>query len=429
MDSARIRRELSGSIRLLWARERWLWSGLFAVLAGFAFWVGATGVAMNYGAEFAGQPLSVMAWSATTTAVFAVVTVLWVLVPAAVVTYLVTGYVTNVSGNVHTHYRVDHPFTFVAPFLGLFLAGAGGAVALGTVPAALAGALVAVGLLVLVRTLAYSYRVFSFSVPLVVQAALFASLAVTAVALLVSVATLAGRRAFVEAAATGIAGVVGSTTVADVLTGTTTAGPVTVPTLLGLAAVLPAVLALGYILVQNLVGFLNRSRKPDVPRSRLRTGQRYPDFARPVSQSPDGGAAPTPSSGTATANGGTPSRPDSSSASATAAPADSSETATADDTGSESAGKGSEAESDCEDPADDVSHTRVFTAPDDGGFDADVPNLDDGDDAGDDTAVVGGAGGTPIDSNGYRCPTCADTFGSGTNFAYCPTCGTELQPE
>ena len=45
----------------------------------------------------------------------------------------------------------------------LFAVGAGAAVALGDVPAALAGALVAVGMLTLVRTVAYSYRVFSLS--------------------------------------------------------------------------------------------------------------------------------------------------------------------------------------------------------------------------------------------------------------------------
>jgi hypothetical protein len=437
MDTARIRRELGGSIRLLWAREQWLWGGLFATLAGFVLWVGATGAALNYGAEFAGQPLSVTAWSSTTTVVFATVLVLWVVAPAALVTYLVDSYVTNVSGNVQTHYRVDHPVTLVAPFPVLFAVGAGAAVALGDAPAALAGALVAVGLLTLVRTVAYSYRVFSLSVPLLVHLALFVSLAVTAIALLTGAAIVAGRRAFVEDAAAGVADLLGSGTVADVLVGTTTVGPVTVSTLLGLAAVLPVGLAVGYILFQSLAGVTNRVREPDVPRSQLRTGQRYPQFARPIAEqstveSPSRSTSTSPSAGNGTTNspGSSPDTTtdtaavDSDSASTVGnaqndgAVAD---TATSEDDGTDSADK------------DDVSHTKVFTAPDDGDFDADVPDVEDASGAtgggNEETAVVGSTGGSSDDGNGYRCPTCAESFGSDTNFAYCPTCGTELQPE
>jgi hypothetical protein len=425
MDTARIRRELGGSIRLLWAREQWLWGGVVAVLAGFALWVGATGAALNYGADFAGQPLSVSAWSTTTTVVFATVTVLWVVAPALLVTSLVDRYVTNVSGNVHTHYRVDHPVLLVVPFLLLVVAGVAGAVALGTVPTALAAALLAVGLLVLVRTLAYSYRVFSFSVPILVEAALVVSLAATAVALLVGAATLAGRRTFVENAADGVADLVGSPTVADVLTGTTTAGPVTVSTLLGLAAALPTGLAVVYILVQNAVGLVSRLREPDVPRSQLRTGQRYPDFARPIAEqsAPATSSDPNaPTSPDSPGNGasGSASQGDSSGTSATA----DTETAAAD--GASDAGKSADVG---EESTDDVSHTKVFTAPDDDEFDGAVPGVDDvpGTDGGDEeTAVVGNAGGG---ADGYRCPTCDDHFGPDTDFAYCPTCGTELQSE
>jgi hypothetical protein len=431
MDTARIRRELSGSVRLLWARERWLWSGVVAVLAGFALWVGATGAALNYGAEFAGQPLSVTAWSSTTTVVFATVTVLWIVVPAALVTYLVNSYVTNVSGNVHTHYRVEHPVTLVVPVLVLFAVGAAGGVALGEVPTALAGALVAAGLLLLVRTLAYSYRVFSFSSPFVVWVGLFVSLAVTAVALLVGTATVAGRRAFVEDAAAGVSALLGSGTVADILTGTTTAGPVTVSTLLGLAAVLPAGFALSYILVQILVGLGNRFREPDVPRSQLRTGQRYPGFAHPIAEG--SGRTPTAPDTAASATNGGPSQssndPSRTGSSGPAATADSDLSGDdADDADQLTADTG-----ETDDGVDDVSHTKVFTAPDDG-FDGDVPGVDDAPAQSDDeTAVVGSADSTDRNDDrggdGYRCPTCADSFESDTNFAYCPTCGTELQPE
>ena len=430
MDTARIRRELSGSVRLLWARERWLWSGVVAVLAGFALWVGATGAALNYGAEFAGQPLSVTAWSSTTTVVFATVTVLWIVAPAAVVTYLVNSYVTNVSGNVHTHYRVEHPVTLVVPVLLLFAVGAAGGVVLGDVPAALAGALVAAGLLLLIRTLAYSYRVFSFSSPFVVQAGLFVSLAVTAVALLVGTATVAGRRAFVEDAAAGVSALLGSKTVTDILTGTTTAGPVTVSTLLGLAAVLPAGFALSYILVQTLVGLGNRFREPDVPRSQLRTGQRYPGFAHPIAEG-SGRTPNSPDTGASATNGGATQSSTVTSQTGSSGPASTAESdLSGDDT--VDADQRTDDTDEAEEEADDVSHTKVFTAPDDG-FDGDVPGVDETPAQSDDTAVVGSADSTDHGDDhggdGYRCPTCADSFEPDTNFAYCPTCGTELQPE
>ncbi|MEF8784722.1 MAG: hypothetical protein V5A45_02225 [Haloarculaceae archaeon] len=419
MDTARISRELTDSIRLLWARERWLWSGVLAVLLGYVLWVGATGAALNYGAEFAGVDLSVTAWSSATTAVFATVVVLWVLVPAALVTSLVDNRITNVSGNVHTYYRVEHPFLLVAPTLVLVAVGVGVAVAAGDVPAALAGALVALGLLALIRTVAYSYRVFSFSAPLLVQLCLFVSLAVCAVALLTGAGIVAGRRGFVEAAAAGVGDLLGTGGVVAVVTGTTTVGPVTVSTLLGLAAALPVGFAVGYIFLQSAGGLVSRTRKPDVPRSQLRTGQRYPEFAHPISEQSSGGDAthPTPSEATHEDSDHPSNQPDDTSGSpdpATAAPG-------ATDT-------------------DDVSHTRVFTAPEDGDFDGDVPgvgNVSDTDatadstQSTDETAVVGGGTetGAPSGASGYRCPSCAESFDADTSFAYCPTCGTELRPE
>jgi len=426
MDTARIRRELAGSVRLLWTSERWLWSGVLAVLVGYALWVGATGAALNYGAEFAGVDLSVLNWSSTTTAVFAVVVVIWVLLPAALVTHLVDSYITTVSGNVHTHYRVEHPLTLVAPALALFAVGVGAAVAVGEVPAVLAGALVAVGLLVLLRTIAYSYRVFSFSVPILVKSCLVVSLAVCAVALLTGAGIVAGRRTFVEAAGAGVGDLLGTSGVVEVVTGTTTAGPVTVSTLLGLAAVLPVGFAVGYLLLQSAVGLVSRVRKPDVPRSQLRTGQRYPEFAHPISGAAAGDTA-TSATSEEPADVGTDRQ--SPATTETAEPTPSAEGAVGDET--------------VEDEADDVSHTKVFTAPDDGDFDSGVPGVDDspgadstadatGGESAEETAVVGGETerieGTSL-GDGYRCPTCAESFDADTDFAYCPTCGTELQPE
>ncbi|WP_340101123.1 hypothetical protein [Salinibaculum salinum] len=429
MDTARIRRELTDSIRLLWARERWLWSGVLAVLLGYVLWVGATGAALNYGAEFAGVDLSVTAWSSTTTAVFATVLVLWILVPAAVVTSLVDSRVTNVSGNVHTYYRVEHPVLLVAPMLALVAVGVGAAVAVGDVPAALAGALVAVGLLALIRTVAYSYRVFSFSAPLLVQLCLFVSLAVCSVALLTGAGIVAGRRGFVEAAAAGVGDLLGTGGIVAVVTGTTTVGPVTVSTLLGLTAALPVGFAVGYILLQSAVGLVSRARNPDVPRSQLRTGQRYPEFAHPISEQSSGGdsSRPTPDGETREDIDQRGNQRDD----AAGSPDTDTAVPTATDT-----------TNDTTDDADDVSHTKVFTAPDEGDFDSDVPGVGDvasvdtaadSTQTADETAVVGGGtesrDGSSSDGDGYRCPTCAESFDTDTSFAYCPTCGTELQPE
>lgn len=388
MDLARIRSELTGSLGLLWTAELWLWSGAVAVLAGFGLWVGATGAALNYGAEFAGIDLSVIEWSTATTVVLALVSVLWVLVPAAFVAYLVDGRLTNVSGNVHTHYRVGHPSLLVVPILAVYAILAGVGYALDEVPVALTAALSVVGLVALIRTVAYSYRVFSLSVPLVVQSFLFASLAVTVVALLTGTAAVAGREAFVEAAASGVGDLLGVDGVVAVVTGTTAVGNATVPTLPGLTAVTPAGLAVLYLLVQSLAGLVARLRKPDVPRSELRTGQRYPDFARPVTRTASDGTTadtttPNPSGSTAdnTGQAGT--------VSDNVAASDSGDDATAD-------------------ASDEVSHTKVFTAPDDGDFDADVPG---------------------VDEDALRCPTCRETFDADADFAYCPTCGGRLEPE
>jgi rubrerythrin len=421
---------------LLWSDELWLYSGAVTVLAGFALWVGATGAALRYGADFAGVELSVVEWSSLTTIVLGVVTVLWLLAPAALVTYLVHGRLTNVSGNVHTHYRVQHPSLLVVPVLVLFAIGVGAAVGLGETPTALAGALALVALLAVIRTVAYSYRVFSFSVPLLVYAGLFVSLVVVAVTLLVAAGQAAGRRAFVEAAAGGVGDLLGTSAVEDVLLGSTTAGPLTVSTLLGLTAGLPVGVAAVYIPVQSAFGLVARVRKPDVPRSKLRTGQRYPAFARPISEQAAGGRSANTS-----ASGSTPADTAEAADGGPDASTDSVESAGG-DAGAASADGADEADDEDGDaPIDEASHTRVYTAPDDADFDGAVPGVDEVPDAmpaesssegaaGGETAVTESEAGTDgSDVGGYRCPTCSEAFDADTNFAYCPTCGTELEPE
>jgi len=386
---AHVRRELVASISLLWTDERWLWSGGVAALAGFALWVGVTGAALFYGGAVAGIDLSIAEPSRTGTIAFAAVVVLWTLAPAAVVTLLVDRALKNVSGNVHRHYRFRHPFLLLVPVLALYGLGIVGGVVLGSVPPVLAAGLAAVGLLVLVRTLVYSYRVFSFSAPLLVRTALFFSLAVVAAALLVGAGNAVGREAVVEATARDVAGRFG-TALVPVATGTTTVGGVTVSTLFGLAAVLPVGVALLYVLVQSLVGAVFRLWKPTVPRSSLRTGQRYPEFAQPIAEKTTGQSRET-SMERETSDKAPEEPPDGSTEAVTVADGsvesrdDSDSTGTDDPSGED-------------DDVDDVSHTRVFTAPEDGEFDDD-----------------------------HRCPDCAETFDPDADFAYCPSCGTKVE--
>ncbi len=445
MDFPRIRRELAGSLRLLWTAELWLYGGAVTVLAGFILWVGATGGALAYGADFAGIELSVIEWSSATTVVFGVVAVLWLLAPAALVSYLLSRRLTNVSGNVHTHYRVQHPSLLVAPFVVLYALGIAVAVGLDEVTPALAGALTVVGLLVLIRTIAYSYRVFSLSVPLLLYAGLFLSLILVAVTILVGAGLVAGRRPFVEAAAAGVGDLLGTGVIEDIVLGSRTVGPVTVPTLPALTAGLPVGIAVLYILVQSASGLVARLRKPDVPRSKLRTGQRYPAFAHPISGQSAGDTTTagdtTVSDGAGTADSGVD---ESAVAGAVGNAGAGGEAVEASDSDASGDDAGHETEAD-----DAVSHTRVYTAPDDADFDGTVPGVEDVPDAtpadesggmGPDTELTDEYGETAVadesdettsadDADGYRCPTCDTQFDPDTNFAYCPTCGTELQPE
>jgi len=240
---------------------------------------------------------------------------------------------------------------------------------------------------------------------------------------LTGVGILAGREAFVAAAVDGVGDLLGVGSLAGSLLGPRTVGPVTVPTLPALTSALPAVAALGYVLVQSVFGAVARLREPDAARSNLRTGQRYPAFAHPGSRATGDTTSRSGSTDSATrrdASGGTDSPHDAASPSGS-----SGTTAAASDPGEDT---------DEDETEETVSHTKVFTAPEDGDFDDAVPGVDDVSGADDEETAVVGAGGpggeeTAVSEGGYRCPTCADQFDSDTDFAYCPTCGTELETQ
>lgn len=431
MDTDRLRRELVSTLRLLVTGERRLFGGAIVGLLAYGLWVGTTGGALTYGADVADLSLTVDPWTGTTTAVLAVATVLWVVAPALLATYLLVGELTNVNGNIQQHYRVYYPSVLVLPFLaaaGLVVAVG---VALGSFSGPLLGVLIALSFLVLVRTLVYSYRVFSFAVPRLAQAFAVVAFGVLAVTLLASSVTVAGRSELLTNLASGIDSLAGTTLVADLATGTTDVAGVAVPTLPGLAAGVPVGLAGVYLIVQILVGLVTRARGVTVPRSHLRTGQRYPEFARPTVDSDENPTTPrtttTMSSQSATNASESTGQSDSGTASNDRA-SESEQPATADaatgDTDDEDEGVIEE---------ESVSHTKVFTPPDDGGeFDVDLPESGAGGDA---TRNDGGGTGiereTPVisEGSGYECPSCADTFPEDTEFAYCPTCGSELEPQ
>lgn len=413
MDIARIRSELVASVHLLVTGERRLLGGAVAVAVAYAVWLGASGVVLTSVLGLGSEPASAAAWEATGTGALALGVLLWVVLPAAAATYLVDRAVTNSSGNVHQQYRVTHPFLLVAPFLLLFAIGVGAGIAIGSMSAALLAALSVVGMFALVRTVPASYRMFSFSRPRFVEALLFVALAVDAVALLVSAATLTGRQQVVDAAASGLGGKFGTDVIETVLTDSVVVADLSVPTLLAVTASLPVALSLLYFVLQGGVAVVTRIRSPDVRRGDLRTGQRYPAFAQPTygqstaESSTDeavaanesvatDGSSPAGSTSTASADGSTPS---------------STEEPAPEDTPAEVADAPEKAD-------DDPEKTRVFKPPS-----ADMFEVDETEASGEE-----GASGEE-EATGYVCPSCNDRYGPDASFNYCPTCGSELEAE
>jgi hypothetical protein len=423
MDTARIRREVGASLRLLATGERRLLVGALALVLGYAVWVGATGAALNFGLNVGDQPASVAAWQATSTLVLALLLVFWILIPAGVGTYLTSRALTNANGNIRQQYRVHHPFLLAAPFLAIVVAGVATAIALGTLPAAVLAVLSACSLYALVRTVAASYRVFSLSRPLLTYTSLFVSLAATAVAIPASAATLTGRQAIVDAAAAGLSNKLGTGAVETFLTGSTAVAGTSVSLLLAATVVLPAGSSILYFATQAVVGVVNRARDPEVRGAQLRTGQRHPDFAKPSYD--DTASAPRSQSASAsTPTNGTVTTKPSGSTTATSASSNGKTSATATDSVAETTASDEPADDADETDEDDVSHTKVFKPPSDDDLEMESPEAPGG------GGSVGGTTGentAVVSEDGYVCPSCDDRFGADASFDYCPTCGSELE--
>lgn len=406
------RRELADSFRLLATDERWLATDLLVGVVALAVWVAGTGALATQAAGAAGIALGVGTDGAPSTLAVGLFAGLWLVVPAAALVVRLRQRTLNLRGNVEQHYRFDHPAALLVPPAPLVAVVVGVAVT-STVPSWVVALLaVPVGLFALVRTLAFSYRVYGFSRPLLVQVGTFATSVAAFGGALAAVATVAGRGEVVRQSLDVLG-------LSAALAGGVEVGPVAVAWPVP-AALSTVALAAAYVLVQSVVAAVVRLVKPSVDRSTMRTGQRYPPFleaATPVRSRANGGASSQSTDDPGTAE------------------------STDDDV---TDGDGDGADGADEEDLDDVSNTRVFTPPSDGNGDADgaIPGV--GGDAGDGATDPDSAGQTRTvpaadaddretdgDATADRehCVACGESFAVDTAVRFCPNCGAALEGE
>ncbi|WP_415382818.1 hypothetical protein [Halosimplex sp. TS25] len=407
MDTRDTRRELGRSIRLLGDEERWLFLGILVGGVGYLIWLAGTGAAVDQVADLAVGSYSIDPWSTEAAALAVTYAVLWVLLPSAAAVRYVVGNITNLRGNVEQCYRFDRPLVALVPPLVLLIA----AVAVGAVRGVatwyVLAALAVANTLLLVRTVAYGYRVYSFSVPRLLQGLLFVSAAVAATATVTLASSLAGQTALVEAVAARYG-------VADIAFGTVSRAGVSAPALPLAAVATPAVLALAYVWVQLFASLVVRIRRPDVPRSAIRAGQRYPQVVQP-------GTSDRLAMGTASDGGGgdTEVEPSEQGSSPTDAAADSSPGGGG-STAETASANGNSASVDDAEQAENVSQTRVFTPP----ADAEDPVA-----AGDASRSGGPDATRTVGEDATKnefCPICGETYAADAGHTNCPNCNAVL---
>ncbi|WP_436929741.1 hypothetical protein [Halosimplex halobium] len=403
MDTRDTRRELGRSVRLLADEERWLFVGLVAGAAGYLIWLAGTGVAVSQVAELAVGAYSVDPWSTEAAGLLVALAVLWVLVPSAVAVRYVVGRLTNLRGNVEQCYRFDRPLVALAPPLVLLAVAVGAGAARGSATVPVLGLLAVANTLLLVRTVAYGYRVYSFSAPRLLQALVFLSAVVATTAAATRAASLGGQTALVEAAAARYG-------VADLVFGAVSRAGLTAPLLPLVAVATPAALALAYVWIQLFASLLVRIRRPDVPRSAIRAGQRYPQVVQPgttdrlaMGTAPDDGADEGSADGASESN-------DAVDSSGGGGPAADGSTA---DAGADDGGESDESGS--ADPGEDAveppGQTRVFTPPED----ADEVSPE---------AVSEGTSERSVKNE--FCPICGETYAAEPDRTNCPNCNAVL---
>lgn len=364
----------------------------------YGLWVLATGIAVGSATPGLANGGVTTVGGATVTGLSVIGLVLWVLLPAAVVSALAGRRFVNEHGNLDNRYRLDHPSLLLAP-PGLVLFGSLAATVTTGRSAALTAITLVASVHLLVRTVAYGYRVYTLSVPRLFTALLAAAVAALAGGVLVAATLLAD----LSATANGPVARAGVPTVVE--TGLTLAGVAPADALAGLVAV-PALLATAYLAVQLVAGTAVRMRAPLANPTR-RPGQRFP-IMPPVSH---GDSAENHDG---TAGHGT--------AGSDAAPVGDAPSETDPDAAAD--------ESD-----DDRSHTRVFTpdepAPGDSDATTEVATVDgmapdeDGtdDEWEDDTAVFSF---DREDSSPDACDACGETIAADAEVSFCPNCGDRL---
>lgn len=270
------------SLRTLWREERWLPAGIPVAAVAYALWLGISGAGLSF-LLGGGEGSGLAAWLGTTTG-SVVGAVLWILGPAALATVLAVDHVKNVNGNVRHGYRLGHPLVLLWPPLAVLGVGYGLLVQTGQASLPALGVLVAGGIWLAVRTLAYAYRVFSLGYPIFGQAVTFATVTALASASLVAGGLAAGREQAVAALLDGLAATTGQAAIASAHTDVATVEGVAMPLVAAVAVGTPVVAAGAYVALQVAWSVLVRLWRPTVKRPELRTGQRYPAFARPTTR-------------------------------------------------------------------------------------------------------------------------------------------------
>lgn len=389
MAPSRTRAELVDSFRLLGREELWLFAGLGGGAVGYLIWIAGTGVAVG---EFVRALADALPVDSDSVELW-VLAALWVLVPSFVAVRYVVDHLTNLRGNVEQCYRFEQPLVLLGP-PAVFLLGALVVAAVrGRVGPVTLIALGAANIVLLVRTVAYGYRVYSLSVPRALQALLFLAALAVSLGVVCRTASLAGQEALVE-----------STVARYGLGGDVAVGSASVPLLGLVGATAPGIVAVSYVWVQVFASLIVRIRRPDVPRSAIRAGQRYPQVVQPgtdrrlamgtVPEEGDGTEESDSGSGAGAGSGGA-SGPGSGDGSA-GHPGSPAGEAAGTDGGPEASPGG----------PDDEDHrfgeTRVYTPPEDED------------------------GGTV---KSELCPICGETYAADAGYTNCPNCNAVIESD
>jgi len=399
MSDSHARLELRQSVSLL-ATEWWLLVGVVAGYVLYGVWVVATGIALGSVAPSLATTVTTVGSTAVTAGTL-VAAVLWLAVPALVVTRLLDRQLSNTSGNLVDRYRINHPGVLPALPGVLALLFAAAAVAVGpSAPVVALGAVASIHLLV--RTLAFGRRVYSFSPSPLFPVLTALSSGSLAAAWLVHTPVLpeaVGR----QAARAGVGPVVETA-----IAGTTPA------TALGVLVAVPALLSGSYLAVQALVAYRVRARAP-LANPTKRGEQRYP-IMPPVPNSERPGVSPST----------THTEPDDTGDESTTESDDEAETDTGDEPTAEPGDEATHT-----DGSDDKSQTRVFTSPepvpDDGEMTTRVAaeaEADETDDGWIDDTDIFSADRDSGDED--ECTACGEALPDDASVTFCPNCGQKI---